>query len=41
MQVVRNHKNNYATSNSTWSRNRSLGSGSSYKIPRKKGKFDQ
>ena len=41
MQVVRNHKNNYATGDSTWSKNWSLDSRSSYKIPRKMRKFDR
>ena len=40
-QGVRNNKGNYAIGNNTWSRSRSFDSGSNYKIPRKRVKFDR
>ena len=41
MQVVKNHKSNYANGDSTWSRGRSFDSGRKYKTPKKRVKFDR
>ena len=41
MQVVKNYKGNYTSGNNTWSRSRSFDNSSSYKIPKKRVKFDR
>ena len=41
MQVVKNHKCSYASGDSTWSRSRNFDSGSTYKIPKKRVKFNR
>ena len=41
MQVVKNHKSNYANGDSTWSRGRSFDNSSRYKIPKERVKFNR
>ena len=40
-QVVKNHKSNYTSGYSTWSRGRSFEASSNFKIPRKRVKLDR
>ena len=40
-QVVKNHKSNYASGDSIRSRGRSFDNSSSYKIPKRRVKFDR